>query len=378
MMMRYLMAGAGVVVVATTAPAQTPVKLQSPASAVDAAFNRIAGVRELPNAHLLVIDQADNQLWDVDLRTRTRVLAGASGIGLLDYDKPHALFAAGENTIVEDFGARKFLWFSSGAKAVAAVTFDSLLNRGARRLAPRFGGADDAGHLYFEVPAIFVDANTGAHASDSSAILRIDRKTSRADTVAFLHLPPGSIRASGGRPGEGMSVVVGADNPFAPHPAWTVTADGSVAIVHAAPYHVEWIDAGGARRVGPTITYEKIPVTAADIRDTPAGFGASTGTVGPRGSGGPATNGGRNDWPAFKSPFARGDVRADARGRVWVRRASRAGDATRSYDVLDRSGRVVARYVLPEQTRVIAVGASSVCAIHSTSDGERLEVFRLP
>ena len=360
--------------------AQTPVKLHSPVAAVDAAFNHIAGVRELPNGHVLAIDQADNQIWDVDSRTGTRVLAGAPGTAALEYEKPFALFAAGENTIVEDFG-RKLLIFSPSAKAIASIPRESLFTREIRRLSPRFGGADADGRLYFEMPMITIDASTGAHASDSSAILRVDRRLSRVDTITFLHLPPGSNSASGGRPGEGMSIVTGADNPFAPHPAWTVSTDGSVAMVHAAPYHIEWIDKSGAHHVGATVAYERIPVTPEDIASAPPGFGASTGAggVGVRSAGAPASSkGGRDDWPATKSPFARGDVRLDGRGRVWVRRSNRAGDSIASYDVFDRAGRVIARYSLPERTRVIAVSATSVYAARPTDDGERLEVFRLP
>jgi len=355
------------------------VRLQSPTMVVDAAFNHISGVRELSNGHLLVIDQTDNQVWDVDVSAKTRVLAGASGTGSLEYEKPTVLFVAGQSTIVEDF-VRKFLVFSAGGKPIASIGRDSLFTREMRRLSPRFGGADDDGRLYFELPLITIDASTGAHASDSSAIVRVDRKEHRVDTLAFLRLPAGSNRASGGRPGEGMSIMTGVDNPFSPHPAWVVSGDDSVAIVNAAPYRVDWIDAKGARRSGPTIAYDKIPVTPADISAAPAGLGASSGGgVGIRGTGASVpTSGGRDDWPSAKSPFVRGDVRIDTRGRVWVRRSSRAGDSTSSYDVFDRSGRVVARYSLPERTRVVAAGPSSVYAVLATDDGERLELFRLP
>jgi hypothetical protein len=96
-------------------------------------------------------------------------------------------------------------------------------------------------------------------------------------------------------------------------------------------------------------------------------------------AGAPApSNAGRDDWHATKSPFVRGDVRVDTRGRLWVRRSNHAGDSTSSYDVFDRSGRVVARYALPARTRVVAVGASSVYAVQGTGDGERLELFRAP
>src|SRR6185437_13490315 len=129
------------------------------------------------------------------------------------------------------------------------------------------------------------DPTTGAHASDSAAILRVDPRGLHVDTVLFLHLPAGSIRASGGRPGEGMSIMTGADNPFAPHPAWVVAPNGGVAIVHAAPYHVEWIKKDGSHHSGPTIAFEKIAVTDADVSAAPVGLGASIGQVGTRGGG---------------------------------------------------------------------------------------------
>ena len=310
------------------------------------------------------------------------MLAGVSGTGRLEYQQPFVLFGAGQNTIIEDFGKRKFLVFSAAAKPASMIVGDSLLSRASWRVSPRFGGADDDSRMYFELPAIAFDQTTGARASDSASILRVDPRTSHVDTMAFLHLPAGSTRVSGGRPGEGLSIMTGVENPFAPHPAWVVAPDGGVAIVHAAPYQVEWIEKNGSRRSGPTIDFDKIAVTDADISGTPAGIGASVGIggLGARGAGAsvPPTRGGRDDWPATKTPFLRGDVRADLRGRVWVHRSTRADDRMARYDVFDRTGRLVARYVLPERTRVVGVGASSVYVARATDDGERLEAFRLP
>src|ERR1700759_196549 len=111
---------------ASIATAQTPVTLKTAVQVSDAVFNRIAGVHELPDGHVLAIDQTDKQVWDVDPKARTRVLAGASGTGPLEYQQPFRLFASGQNTIIEDFGRRKFLVFSSAAKPSSLIVGDSV------------------------------------------------------------------------------------------------------------------------------------------------------------------------------------------------------------------------------------------------------------
>lgn len=356
--------------------------LTSRGVALDAPFTHVGSMRELPGDRALLLDGGDHRVWLIDLAHRTRTPAAPSGLGALEYDSPMVLFGAGATTVVEDFRGQKLLLFDKSGTPFESFTAQSTGATRVSRAPLNFRGADDAGRVYFEVVGIAMEP-TGARAVDSAAILRVDRRAPRIDTVAFIHLPPGSTKASGGRPGEGLSIMTGVDNAFVPHDAWVVAPNGRVAIVHAQPYRIESISSDGRRTLGPVVDVEKIAVTDADIAEWLKRTGGGVSARGGSGARGDApaaqpARGGRDDWPAAKAPFPHGDVLVDPRGNVWVHRATHAGDAHGRYDVFDGAGELIGRYVLPDRTRIVGIGATSVFAMHATDDGEQLELFRLP
>lgn len=362
--------------------------LTSRGAALDAAFMHVGAVRELPGERALVLDNGEHRVWLIDLAHRSRSPAASSGLGPLEYDSPMALVSTGASTVVEDFKGPKLLVFDKTGMPSESFTLESTGATRVSRALLTFRGGDDAGRLYFEVPGVVIEP-TGARGVDSAAILRVDRRASRLDTITFIHLPAGATKASGGRPGEGLSIMTGGDNPFAPHDTWVVAPNGRVAIVHAQPYRVEWISPDGKHALGPVIDVEKIPVTDADIADwlkrTGGGLGAGGGT-GAKGEGGARSDapagqparGGRDDWPATKAPFPRAGALVDSRGNVWVRRTTRAGDGHGRYDVFDETGQLIGKYTLPERTRLVGGGATNLFVMRETDDGERLEIFRVP
>jgi hypothetical protein len=63
---------------------------------------------------------------------------------------------------------------------------------------------------------------------------------------------------------------------------------------------------------------------------------------------------------------------------LWVQRAH-AADAPPSCDVIDTTGRIVSRVVLPRHTRVVGFGVNSVYLVRIDDDDlEYLQRFRLP
>jgi hypothetical protein len=95
---------------------------------------------------------------------------------------------------------------------------------------------------------------------DSSPIVRGDFDTRRIDTVAWLKTPSQGRMAmdikqnpAGGPPSLTMRMQI---NPFPMSDEWSLLSDGTVAIVRAHDYHIDWIDPDGSRRASPKMPIE--------------------------------------------------------------------------------------------------------------------------
>ena len=73
-----------------------------------------------------------------------------------------------------------------------------------------------------------------------------------------------------------------------------------------------------------------------------------------------------SELPDYRPAFSNGSVRADAEGKLWVRIMSPKPASGPEYDVIDRTGKLVDRVVLPVGTTIAGFGAAgpstSACA----------------
>jgi hypothetical protein len=67
-----------------------------------------------------------------------------------------------------------------------------------------------------------------------------------------------------------------------------------------------------------------------------------------------------NELPDYRPAFSNGSVRADAEGKLWVRIIPPKPSTGPEYDVIDRSGKLVDRVVLPVGTTIAGFGAGGV------------------
>ena len=74
------------------------------------------------------------------------------------------------------------------------------------------------------------------------------------------------------------------------------------------------------------------------------------------------------EWPDVKPPFAYTAVLPGADGRLWVQRYAPAADTRTPYDIIDRSGAVVARAYVPNAGRVVGFGARSIYVVRRDAD----------
>jgi hypothetical protein len=100
--------------------------------------------------------------------------------------------------------------------------------------------------------------------------------------------------------------------------------------------------------------------------------GAGDGAPPPRGAGGapgapsttfqipPVNLVTASELPDYKPAFAAGGARADADGNVWVRTIATKPMAGPVYDVIDRSGKLVDRVMLPAGSAIAGFGPGRV------------------
>src|SRR6185369_11450766 len=73
-------------------------------------------------------------------------------------------------------------------------------------------------------------------------------------------------------------------------------------------------------------------------------------------------------WPSEYPPLALLSVLAAPNGDLWVKRSVPVKLDHERWDVIDRSGKLVARWRLPSKTTVVAVGTGSVYTTRTDED----------
>ncbi|MHB1225757.1 MAG: NHL repeat-containing protein [Gemmatimonadaceae bacterium] len=350
-------------------------------------FTTLAGVRELADGRLVVVDRGEKSIQLLDLAAGSAARVGHEGGGPNEYRQPHSAFSLpGDSTLVFDMGnMRHMVVTPEGAVARTFSTMDPE-SESMRLLLAR--GTDGAGNLYFLDRGLGATPGAVPVARDSGTVLRYDPRTKSVATVATVGLPETRIDASGSA---GQRQVMIRSTPFAAQDDWTAGLDGRLAIVRHEPYRVEWIAPSGQRVTGPSVSHEPLRVTEKDREAwrersrNPAG-GVRI-VVGGRPGGGsapaPMTTGARmaepDQWPEWKPPFLAGAAMVATDGRLWVQRTTPAGDDVPRYDIFDGFGRLVARATLPSASRLVGFGRNSAYVVRKDeNDLEYLERYRLP
>jgi hypothetical protein len=147
---------------------------------------------------------------------------------------------------------------------------------------------------------------------------------------------------------------------------------------------VRFVDPSGARREGPRLTIQPVPVTSALKDEWRAAHQRPVPTLSGVGRGSTTAGMTRlrytepDEWPDALPPFDRGAVSFAPDGMLWVQR-THAADAAPSCDLIDATGRIVSRVELPRHSRVVGFGARSVYLVRIDDDDlEYLQRFPLP
>ena len=215
-----------VTIVALPAIAQNvPVRMLSkPDVEYSEPFTAIAGVRELKDGRLVVVDQRDKTVQLIDLAAGKAEKIGREGSGPGEYSFPQRVFPLGGDTsAVLDGLNRRMLQILPNGKPGDFIDLTPPSTGGGGRGGMFMGfatvaGVDNRGRFYSQgSPFAVVDGTP--QSLDSVAIERLDRTTNKRDTVGFLPQPKGANQVSGGR-GGGMQIRIGGTNPFAAASSW--------------------------------------------------------------------------------------------------------------------------------------------------------------
>ncbi|HSG07738.1 MAG TPA: hypothetical protein VLA36_05260 [Longimicrobiales bacterium] len=372
---------------ASAAPAEGQVRLERPRSAFPEDFGTIQTVRELPDGRVLVADPLGKALYVLDMEAATRTVVGSEGQGPEEYRQPDAVWPLpGDSTLLVDLGNGRVVALGPDLKFGPTMPIGlSEPGPGRTMVLALPQGIDGRGLLYTRA----LGGMGGGALPDSAAILRIDRGTRTADTVASVKLPGRTQATSGGANNRNVQI---SNIPLSPEDAWGVASDGSVAVARAGDYHIDWVAPDGRVTRGAPVPYDAVRIGTAEKEEWVAEQGRSGGGIGigvemengritmsfARGGGGDRRTIDGYAWPERMPPFFGGRLPIDRQGRVWVRRALEAGSPS-TYDVFDRGGRRVSTVVLGQGRRVVGFGEGSVYVVaFDEFDLNYLEVFDLP
>lgn len=350
-----------------------PRSLGTPDAVVAEGFTDVAGLRELSDGRVLLVDPQERRivLLGSDLSHERDV--GRTGRGPGEFLRPYRLFALrGDTSAVIDRENARILLLDKGIPLTRHAELGT---------DPECAG---------EAPVTI----TAIEASDRSG--RLYFTSSTPQTISILRWHPGSCRSAaeeagvmpgrGGQEMMGGRIILGGEvpPPLGPEPAWAVGPGGRVAVAHPEPYRVTFTDAAGRRREGPAIHHDPLPLTDSHKdhwrRDQSRPRLLSVRRRGEEASLTymPLPGGGEpSEWPATLPPFPAKGVHYAPDGTLWVQRWVVAGGPT-TFDLINEVGQVFDAVVLPPERRLVAFGEGSVYAVvRDEFDLEYVERYRL-
>jgi hypothetical protein len=240
--------------------------------------------------------------------------------------------------------------------------------------------ADRRGHVYASAMTIQAGGGRGSMQMtfpDSVGVVRVDPRAGPERTeLARVRFPTSGsprMQQSGNAFKYSMAYpgLVAAD-------AWAVFPDGRIAIVRGATYTVEFIGPDGRKSAPVRVAYDRFPVTDADQKAEmdearrqmaeqskavqkmmPANVTMELELLPPA------------NWPDAYPPVSPLGAMAAPNGQLWVRRAIPIRVGRDQWDVIDQSGKLVARWRLPAKTSLVAIGEGAVYAVRTDEDDLR-------
>ena len=357
---------------------------------VSPAFRSISAIRVLPGAGVLLNDPGSRQLLLLDSTLHViRVVADTTEATHKAYGNGGALLAfRGDSSLFVSDASLSMLVLDAHGKVCRVMAAPrpqdiSALTGGI------FGkaGFDADGRLVYRnvfnsvIPPLKPDQpSPGPQFADSAPVVRFNFATRQLDTAAFTRVQGSRTVFVQDTAGDHWVPVI---DPVPLVDDWAIRPDGVIAILRK-DYHVDFIDGHDVKTSGPLIPFDwhrlsdsdkvalvdTLKASIARSRATPPPAGMTPLGVNPQAGGAPAyIRQSQNapppvrvlpakDLPDYYAAFATGSMQADADGNLWVRTIPREVPAPNGpeYDVIDGSGKLVDRVLIPKGSTIIGVG----------------------
>jgi hypothetical protein len=234
---------------------------------------------------------------------------------------------------------------------------------------------------------------------DSAPLVRSDFAKRTVDTVAMLRRPSDSPPILQPIGADGFATLIVMVQPVQYIDDWTVTPDGTVAIVRSRDYHIDWITADGALTSTPKMPFDWRRLTEEDKRKLEDSVREDFAPRHIEGKGGmtirlahirglsdeqlhivTAADGTQtvpmkldfpplNEIPDYVQPLRTGAVQSDRDGNIWIlpttSKQSRNGGLV--YDVVNRKGEIFERVELPAGRSLAGFGRNGMIYLYNGS-----------
>jgi len=363
----------------TAAAQQIPIRTVGPILATSTEnVGQAITVRGTSDGHVIVGAGARQKVYAFDstLKSFTVVVDSGAGTGNIPIRTTGLIPYLGDSTLLPDFGANALHVLDATGKQVRSMAPPRAQDLIFLGIPAGFGrpGLDPKGRLIYrtQAPPNIRPTPTPSGGQkvemvpvnpDSAPIVRGDFDTRKIDTIAWLKTPVQGRMAmemkenpAGGPPNITMHMLI---NPFPMSDEWSLLSDGTVAIVRAHDYHIDWIDPDGARRSSPKMPIDWRRYTDDERRQRVDSMRKVADEqikrqVAAAGGGGlqikidvgivPDS-----EFPSFWPPIQPGSVLADLDGHVWILPTTSTHSANGlTYDVVNRQGEVIERVQLPK------------------------------
>jgi hypothetical protein len=187
--------------------------------------------------------------------------------------------------------------------------------------------------------------------ADTAPLVAYDQRARRLDTLAYVRT--GSLsRSVQETDAAGRRTMRTIQYPFSQDDAWGVLADGTVMIVRAVGCTVDLVAATGITRAARPIGCDRPSLSKVDKDTMVARYAQARGRMSPTATMSFAT---ADDLPDIRPAYV-GNGIADDQGNLWLQRAAFTAPGG-SYDIVDKTGALVDRVVLPVRGQLIGIGA---------------------
>lgn len=360
----------GLAIIAVVAVRQEPAprRLTPVPVKVTANLETVSGARELKDGRILISDAKRAAVYVIDPRAGTTQQIGSAGGGDTQYAQPGGFYSGVADTVyLLDRGQARVSVISPAGVIVGTRSIKRKGVSGSSDADLDFQQVDAHALSYFVDRGARLAALVGRMATDSAPLIRLDASRQHIDTIALLRQAQKKVTQAD----EHMQMA--REVRGSPRDGWGMAADGSVAVVRAAPYRIDWYSPAGKVSRGPVVAFEPLPYTAeekAAITKASGSEAASVGMAGPAGEEKKLSTSNEDDlFAPTKMAFDPTNIIVSSEGRVWVPRTQKFGVTTVVYDVFDRQGERVDRVELPPRNRVIGFGAGCVYAVERDEKG---------